>query len=46
MRFLYFVLFLLVFWAALMYFKHAGEDANRPDQPVQARVELHVPGMT
>ena len=46
MRYLYVVLFLLAFWAALMYFKHGGESSDRLDQPVQAHVELHIPTMT
>jgi hypothetical protein len=46
MRFLYVVLFLMVFAAALWYFKQAREGPERPAQPVEARVELLVPGMT
>jgi hypothetical protein len=46
MRFLYVVLFVFAFAAALLYFKHTGEVPNRPEMPVEARVELYVPGMT
>jgi hypothetical protein len=46
MRFLYLSLAVLAFAAALLYFKHAGEVPNRPELPVEARVELLVPGMT
>jgi hypothetical protein len=46
MRFVYVALFVMVFAAALLYFKHAGEGPSRPELPVEARVELFVPGMT
>jgi hypothetical protein len=47
MRFVYVALFVIVFAAALLYFKHSGDVLpDRPELPVEARVELYVPGMT
>ena len=46
MRFVYVALFVIAFAAALLYFKHAGEGSSWPEMPVEARVELFVPGMT
>jgi hypothetical protein len=46
MRFLYVAISVMVFAAALLYFKHAGDIPNRPELPVEAQVELYVPGMT
>ncbi len=46
MRWLYVALFVFVFSATFLYFKQAKQGPPKPEKPVEAQVELYVPGMT